>query len=161
MLMAQGGLNSSEIVLDIFCNIRSQVIPGISLERRAIWTNQELLKIPGNVCPLDWLPDQQLRVSHQAILNMKVVSMTQHKSSEPTGSSLGWGNSFFRNVKIGCSFSPFASTYHSFVIISVNNTELSLTLSNSSPLNSNPLPGLTCFKAARISCPLEFSWWPN
>jgi len=65
--MARGVLDSSEIVLDIFCNVRSQVVPGISLERRAIWTNQEFLKIPGNVCPLDWLPDQQLRVSHQAI----------------------------------------------------------------------------------------------
>ena len=35
------------------------------------------------------------------------------------------------------------------------------TLSNSSPLNSNPFPGLTCFRALRISWPCEFSWWPN
>ena len=37
----------------------------------------------------------------------------------------------------------------------------SFTLSNNSPLNWNPFPGLTCFRALTISCPPEFSWWPN
>merc|ERR1711870_65840 len=55
-------------------------------------------------------------------------------------SSEGAGSDFLRNVKRGCSFSPFTST-----------------LSNMSPLNSKPLPGLTCFSRLTISSPPPFS----
>ena len=43
------------------------LVPGVSLDGRAIWANEELLKVPGDVCPLDWPPDQELRVGHQAL----------------------------------------------------------------------------------------------
>ena len=36
-----------------------------------------------------------------------------------------------------------------------------LTLSNMMHFGWNPFPGRTYFKALMISCPLEFSWWPN
>ena len=77
--MAQSTLDCSEIVLDILCYVRGQEVPGISLERRTIWTNQELLKIPGDVSPLDWLPDQELWIRHQTILNMKGVKMIKYE----------------------------------------------------------------------------------
>lgn len=57
--------------LHILCNIRSNVcsqkVPGISLDGRAIRADEELLEVPGNVCPLDRAPDQELGVCHQAL----------------------------------------------------------------------------------------------
>ena len=47
--------------LSIFC------LPGISLDGRAIRADEELLEVPGNVCPLDRAPDQELGVCHQAL----------------------------------------------------------------------------------------------
>ena len=89
-----------------------------------------------------------------------------------SGSSLGAGRDFFRNLNTGCSFSPLASTFKILfnvyifkrivhcTVISSSLIKIP-TLSNNSPLNSNPFPGLTCFRALIISCPPEFSWWPN
>ena len=37
-----------------------------------------------------------------------------------SGSSLGAGRDFFRNLNIGCSFSPLASTYKSLTVILSN-----------------------------------------
>ena len=74
-------------------------------------------------------------------------------------SSDGAGRALFKNLKIWCSFSPLASTCSQFIMESQH--KATHTLSNKSPLNSKPLPGLTCFKILRISPPFEFSWWPN
>ena len=42
-------------------------LPGVSLDGGAIWADEELLKVPGDVGPLDRAPDQELRVGHQAL----------------------------------------------------------------------------------------------
>ena len=95
-------------------------------------------------------------------------------------SSEGAGSDFLRNVKRGCSFSPFTSTCPNkddfskkkekvFGSANINfrtkkiqngkeqNRRIRSTLSNMSPLNSKPLPGLTCFKRLTISSPPPFS----
>ena len=94
-------------------------------------------------------------------------------------SSEGAGSDFLRNVKRGCSFSPFTSTCPNvddfykkekvFGSANINfrtkkiqngkkqNWRIRSTLSNMSPLNSKPLPGLTCFSRLTISSPPPFS----
>lgn len=61
-----------------------------------------------------------------------------------SASSDGTGSSLFNHENTGCSPYPLIKT-----------------LSNMMHLGSKPLPGRTYFKALIISCPLEFSWWPN
>ena len=39
----------SDVVLDIFRDVSSQEVPGVSLQRSTVWTNEELLKVPGDI----------------------------------------------------------------------------------------------------------------
>jgi len=59
-------------------------------------------------------------------------------------SSDGTGSSVFNHENTGCSPSPLIKI-----------------LSNMMHFGWKPFPGRTYFKALMISCPLEFSWWPN
>ena len=54
------------VIRNIF-SVLLQHLPGVSLDGGAIWADEELLKVPCDVCPLDRPPDQELRVGHQAL----------------------------------------------------------------------------------------------
>ena len=41
--------DGSDVVLDIISDISSEEIPGVSLQRSTVWTNEELLKVPGDI----------------------------------------------------------------------------------------------------------------
>ena len=130
----------SDIILNIFCDVGSEEISRISLERSPVWSNQELFKVPGNIRPLDRTPDKKLGVGHQAL---SVVTRSGERLLEE-----GEERMLVLTIRLNL-FKPVVT----YIIIMI-----SLTLSNSSPLNSNPSPGRTCFKAFTISIPLEFSW---
>merc|ERR1719481_35010 len=51
-------------LLDISLDILGQEVPGVALDWVAVRTNEELLKVPGDVGPLDRLPDEELWVGH-------------------------------------------------------------------------------------------------
>ena len=46
---------------------RISFIPRISLDGSAIWPNEEFLKVPGDVRPLDRPPDEELGVCHETL----------------------------------------------------------------------------------------------
>jgi len=58
---------SGNIVLDVILNVGGQKVPGVSLEWGTIRTNEELFKVPGNVCSLDRLPNEEVWVGHEAL----------------------------------------------------------------------------------------------
>ena len=128
--------------------------PGESLERSPIRPNQELLKVPSNVSPLDWGPDDELWVSKTGPLATR-VGRNMKSCVILTWGSEGVGRLFFRKVKKGSSFSPLTSTSNkTFPEMKVNNQ---FTLLKISALGTNPLPGRTFCRALRISTPSEFS----
>lgn len=51
--------------LNVWLNIDSLKLSAVSLEGLALWPNQKLLKIPGNIIPTDGTPDQIFGVLHQ------------------------------------------------------------------------------------------------
>ena len=51
-------------LLDVFSNILCRENPREPLERKPIWTDQELLKVPRYVSSLHWTPHYVLGISH-------------------------------------------------------------------------------------------------
>ena len=85
--------------------------PGVTLERSAIWSNEELLKVPGNVRPLDRGPGDEPGVAQNHTLSVQFDKQREQKITHLiTLASVGSGKLFFKNVKSGSSFSPFTST---------------------------------------------------
>merc|ERR1711978_669656 len=119
--------HASKTVLDVRLYVLGEEVARVTLDGGAISPNQDFSKFQAMSVLLTGF---QIKKWGLAI-----------RLSE---SSEGAGSDFLRNVKRGCSFSPFTST-----------------LSNMSPLNSKPLPGLTCFSRLTISSPPPFSWCPN
>ena len=132
----------------IFCYFLHLDIPGVSLDGGAIWADEELLKVPGDVCPPDRPPDQELRVGHQTL--RVIAGGGQRLLQELEDRMLIFAIGLNLWIKNLCLHENFSSSWFKIP-----------TLSNNSPLNSNPFPGLTCLRALTISCPPEFSWWPN
>ena len=55
-------------LLDVFTNVLCREDPRVPLDRKAIWTDQELLKVPRYVSSLHWVPYYVLGISHQMVL---------------------------------------------------------------------------------------------
>jgi len=54
-------------VLDVCLNVLGEEVAGVALDGGAIPPNQELLKVPRDVCPPHWFPDQEVGACHQAL----------------------------------------------------------------------------------------------
>ena len=52
-------------LLDISLNVASQELSAIALIWFSVWANQQLLKVPSNVIPADWAPNDELGVGHE------------------------------------------------------------------------------------------------
>jgi hypothetical protein len=61
-------LMQSAFLLDVFSNVLCREDPGVPLGRKAIRTDQELLKVPRNVSSLHWTPAYVLGIAHQMVL---------------------------------------------------------------------------------------------
>jgi len=112
----------------------------MSLEMWAVW---KLLLYLLNALP--FLSIRNFSKFHATSLLLTGFQMMNFGSPiRLSASSDGIGSSLFNQENTGCSPSPLIKT-----------------LSNKMHCGSKPFPGRTYFKALMISCPLEFSWWPN
>jgi len=99
-------------VLDVCLNVLGEEVTGVALDGGAVLPNQELLKVPRDVCPPHWFPNQEMGTENE------IVTLFLHRQHFPLAylvirlseSSEGVGRDFLRKVKRGCSFSPFTST---------------------------------------------------
>lgn len=57
----------AEELLDVFLDIAGEEPPAVALEGDSVWTDEELLEVPGHVVPADWAPDDKLGVVDQAV----------------------------------------------------------------------------------------------
>ena len=47
-------------VLDVCLNVLGEKVAGVALYGGAVLSNQELLKVPRDVCPPHWFPNQEM-----------------------------------------------------------------------------------------------------
>jgi len=47
-------------VLDVCLNVLGEEVAGVALDGGAVLPNQELLKVPSDVCPPHWFPNQEM-----------------------------------------------------------------------------------------------------
>ena len=47
-------------VLDVCLNVLGEEVAGVALDGGAVLSNQELLKVPRDVCPPHWFPNQEV-----------------------------------------------------------------------------------------------------
>ena len=47
-------------VLDVCLNVLGEEVAGVALDGGAVLPNQELLKVPRDVCPPHWFPNQEV-----------------------------------------------------------------------------------------------------
>lgn len=58
-------MSLAEELLDVSLDVAGEELPTVTLERHPIWSNEELLEVPGHVISADWAPDDELGVRHQ------------------------------------------------------------------------------------------------
>jgi len=54
-------------VLDVCLDVLGEEVAGVALDGGAVLPNQELLKVPRNVCPPHWFPNQEVGAGHKAL----------------------------------------------------------------------------------------------
>jgi len=54
-----------KLCLDVFADVTGEEVPRVPLDGGAVSGDEELLEVPGDVGPLDRLPDEELWISHQ------------------------------------------------------------------------------------------------
>ena len=101
-------------VLDVCLDVLGEEVAGVALDGGAVLPNQELLKVPRDVCPPHWFPNQEVGAEKSLRWSHFFHGWTRfpaHLAIRLSESSAGAGRDFLRKVKSGCSFSPFTSTW--------------------------------------------------
>ena len=61
-------LHSLQQLLDVLLDVLGREVPRVALDGNTVLADEELLEVPRDVCPLDRLPDQEVRRRHQTFL---------------------------------------------------------------------------------------------
>ena len=160
--------HASKTVLDVRLYVLGEEVARVTLDGCAISPNQELLKVPGYVGPPHWFPDQEVGAKtflrsisgwrvrlprHQAFW---VVRRGRQRLLEECEEGM-----FILSIHLHLSKRRWFLQKRKRYLAPQNgkkqNWRIRSTLSNMSPLNSKPLPGLTCFSRLTISSPPPFS----
>ena len=170
--------HASKTVLDVRLYVLGEEVARVTLDGGAISPNQELLKVPGYVGPPHWFPDQEVgaKTFLRSISGWRVspTSPSGFLSRQKGQAATSWGmwrgdvHSLHSPPPVQTKMiSPkkkkvFGSANIIFTTKKIQNGKkqnwrIRSTLSNMSPLNSKPLPGLTCFSRLTISSPPPFS----
>ena len=170
--------HASKTVLDVRLYVLGEEVARVTLDGGAISPNQELLKVPGYVGPPHWFPDQEVgaktflrsisgwRVRLPRHQTFWVVRRSRQRLFEECEEGM-----FILSIHLHLSKRRWFLQKNKKVFGSANinfrtkeiqngkkqNCQIRSTLSNMSPLNSKPLPGLTCFSRLTISSPPPFS----
>ena len=87
-------------------------VAGVAFDGGAVFPNEELFKVPRDVCPPHWFPNQEVRAEKFGMVHtFSTDKISLYLVIRLSESSEGAGSDFLRNVKSGCSFSPFTSTW--------------------------------------------------
>jgi len=54
-------------VLDVCLNVLGEEVAGVALDGGAVLPNQELLKVPRDVCPPHWFPNQEMGAEKEIV----------------------------------------------------------------------------------------------
>ena len=54
-------------VLDVCLNVLGEEVTGVALDGGAVLPNQELLKVPRDVCPPHWFPNQEMGAEKEIV----------------------------------------------------------------------------------------------
>ena len=54
-------------VLDVCLNVLGEEVAGVALDGGAVLSNQELLKVPRDVCPPYWFPNQEMGAEKEIV----------------------------------------------------------------------------------------------